>query len=48
MTLLLNQKSERAKDWSGGMGLVTEEEQASGCEDKVIVYAPYSIVDDDT
>jgi hypothetical protein len=37
-TLPLNQKSERAKqdeDWKEGMGLVTEEERASGCEDKV-------------
>lgn len=49
-TLLLNQKAKRARqaeDWNGGMRLVTEEERASGCEDKVLVHAPY-LIDDDT
>ena len=42
-TLPLNLKLERARqaeNWKGGMRVVTEEERASGCEDKVLVHAP--------
>jgi len=47
MRTTLSERTRQVEDWNGGMGLVTEEKRASGCEGKVLVNAAYLIDDDD-